>query len=950
MNDNVASIRIVGDASGVAPATNMAKNQVVDLSGAINRMSATMSETSSEMVGALRHIQTSLEQTGRDVRQLGDVSAAGFRDMAAQAEHTNATISRFSANLGGLIRTYLSFATGQAIGRLASELGDAAEATQHLSQRLGMALGQVQALQVGAADLGIPMEAIGNGLAQLDRKLALKPETLTELGISIAKGASQMEILTTIAEKFRSTADGPEKVALAMTLMGRAGSQLIPFLNQGAAGLQEMLEKSKEYGAVNERAVEQGLILANSVDTTKYAFAGLKNILTEALGPILVEIVDGTNALIKSMVDSYAAGGAMAVIFQTISAVFEGAKDIVKAYAEGLTDLYATSGDAATWSSVMQAVIDAFVILIKGTINITFAFMLACKSVFESIAGYAIGWWGTLKETFDWVTLALRVVGMTFQTFGKVAADALTLRWGSIAADWDAGMADIQDVVKTRGAQIVDEAKKTADLSRAYLKSAEDDKNRAGALMNKDLKPHHDPKGLERPNGKVHDFVNGPATGGGAGVDFSKVGGGAKTHAPAADKGPTQMQQWKAALSDMLAEEKNWGADSNALSLQFWEQRLGLVKRGSKDELEIRRDISRLKLAMLKDERATEIGDIQQTTAINVEIAKTEIALAKLGVQAKIDALAEAEKAGQVGATKAAQTRATLNRDLYALDVQEEEREYTLKRKGIQDELALGNLMKDQKERLRRQEEMLTVQHLDKVRVANAQNNLRMAKDDAAAANTQRARYRQMFAPFAESLAKMVTAQQGFMATLGQMWSNIQNVAAQAISRMITDWLVGLVTKETASKAAEGPSIIRDAMAAARGAFKAVVGIPIIGPILAPPAAAAAFAAVAAFSAEGGYDVPSNGGAGVDGRGGQFGIVHPSEMILPAGLANPLRNMISNGSTEAPLAAANDRSNNMGDLHVHVSAIDAASFKRFAMDRKGDFAKAVKQYARDGGR
>lgn len=97
-------------------------------------------------------------------------------------------------------------------------------------------------------------------------------------------------------------------------------------------------------------------------------------------------------------------------------------------------------------------------------------------------------------------------------------------------------------------------------------------------------------------------------------------------------------------------------------------------------------------------------------------------------------------------------------------------------------------------------------------------------------------------------------------------------------------------TAQSVEGAIAGKSIIADAAKAAAGAFQAIVGIPVVGPILAPAAAAAAFAAVAAFqglvSAEGGYDIPFSVNP--------IAQLHPREMVLPAHLAERVRAMTTN--------------------------------------------------------
>ncbi|WP_026440174.1 phage tail tape measure protein [Acidocella facilis] len=80
------------------------------------------------------------------------------------------------------------------------------------------------------------------------------------------------------------------------------------------------------------------------------------------------------------------------------------------------------------------------------------------------------------------------------------------------------------------------------------------------------------------------------------------------------------------------------------------------------------------------------------------------------------------------------------------------------------------------------------------------------------------------------------------------------------------------------------------AATAAGGAFSAVAGVPIIGPILAPAAAAAAYTGVMAYevmSAEGGTVIP----AGVN----PLMQLHEKEVVLPAHIAQPLLGMVNNG-------------------------------------------------------
>lgn len=115
--------------------------------------------------------------------------------------------------------------------------------------------------------------------------------------------------------------------------------------------------------------------------------------------------------------------------------------------------------------------------------------------------------------------------------------------------------------------------------------------------------------------------------------------------------------------------------------------------------------------------------------------------------------------------------------------------------------------------------------------------------------------------------------------------------------------------------AATGQSQITTAAATgAAKAYQAVVGIPFVGPVLAPAAAAVAYGAISAFggdisSAAGGWDrVPADDAPA---------LLHRNEMVLPANLAERVRSMTEPNSGG-------------GDVHHHhynIQAWDGRSMK-----------------------
>lgn len=162
---------------------------------------------------------------------------------------------------------------------------------------------------------------------------------------------------------------------------------------------------------------------------------------------------------------------------------------------------------------------------------------------------------------------------------------------------------------------------------------------------------------------------------------------------------------------------------------------------------------------------------------------------------------------------------------------------------------------------------------------------------------------------FDQAIQGLVTGTERFGNAFGRMLTDILSKFIQAMVRMGAQWLLTHVLMLVVKKSVHEQEVLMDAKAAAAAAWKAVVGIPIIGPILAPIAAATAFAGVEAFSAAGGWDVP-----GSIPSSGALTVIHPKEMVLPADVANSVR-----GGTRIGGPGSLAGSSSGGDIHLHYS-------------------------------
>ena len=178
-------------------------------------------------------------------------------------------------------------------------------------------------------------------------------------------------------------------------------------------------------------------------------------------------------------------------------------------------------------------------------------------------------------------------------------------------------------------------------------------------------------------------------------------------------------------------------------------------------------------------------------------------------------------------------------------------------------------------------------------------------------------------------IARMLGGQMNLRDGMRGAMASIGDAADMMVAKTIVALGKGLMMQAIFHK----KGVLGDAYKAASGAYQAMVGIPYVGPFIAPVAAAAAFTATAAFgnsipSARAGFSVP----AGVN----PLTQLHEQEMVLPKEEAAAVRRMAGRGGGgQAP--------------QIHIHATDAKSFERQLMDRNSGVAKALHRYFRDGG-
>lgn len=1059
--ENTAKISIVADASGVKPGIDTAISEVQGLGAAIAEIAATMRVLTEQMRAGFEQAGASAHSATAATRETGAAAheaESGFIAMAMGIHEAAESVRTMQMRAKEFAEIFVAIFAVEQIHEFISKMAEAAEKVSHTAEQFGMTVAQVQQLQGVAAATGVSFDALTRGMGLLDKNLVTQAgstsaagKALAAMGLDAGDAGDQMKILATVADRFKTMDDGPKKAALAMVLFGKSGRELIPVLNLGAEGIAKLKEKMDEYGATNAEAVAKGKELAESTNEQRIAFMGVSNVMTSAFAPMLKDLTDGMNSLIKQFVQSYTEGGTVKIILEAMVGAFEGLGTIVSAVgavlkpfgdiivfvsdhietflpiaaavAALLAGPYVAAAVAATIATISQSVamgelvtafaaegiigavsaaFGVFVIAVGDATVATWAFTAAllanpltwvaaaCAAAVGGLVWLAMHVKST-GDAFDVlkdvVLIALEGIkgaivgtGAIVQAFAKIADDAMHLNWGAIKADWQAGLNGVVAEVKSAS----DKIKALSDDMMSHL-----------------------------------SFGGGPQTKEKTGLEMPKPGGSfdpdlSKT--PKAKKGgkDTLVQE----LNDVLEAKKTaWARQQDAqgtaqgYSLQseadYWKAILARTDLSAKDRGEIERKYLSARSALLKDAWAKEVDGYKEQiieagknaaeklVIVNKQVAETKRMYGEDSKEyaAALDVKAAAERAADAQideikklqsqsaakrsedaiaqAEKEAANRVAMGRETAAqLLVEEKKFEdalFAIKRAEQQRELAAGLKANDPIAiaKANAAVEALELAHQDKLTQIDRKAALERTK-------IQRAAIDSTSKLFSQNLASMLTLQQGFSASISNLYQGMASIVSSALAGIIEKWLTAHLTALIAGGAAEKVSaltqITANAAVAGSAAFASTAAIPIVGPELAPAAGAAAFAGAMSFaplaSAAGGYwQVPDD----------MLAQIHKDEIVLPAWAANPLRDMVTGGGSwrlpaaissplgssgaRTPGPAANDTFGGSGggsgsqqDVHVHLHVNDTQTGAEFLLRHKETIAKSVDQAVRDGWR
>lgn len=421
----------------------------------------------------------------------------------------------------------------------------------------------------------------------------------------------------------------------------------------------------------------------------------------------------------------------------------------------------------------------------------------------------------------------------------------------------------------------------------------------------------------------------------------------------------------KANYAEQQAAQGSFGEYSKTQERDYWQEILNTTNLSKADQIAVRRKIAEDSIAIAKEQYQAELAQLkasEQQYKSNLEaklsIAQQYAARTKASADAGGDRKIAAQAAGEVLAIErelaaqrlqiaeteqAAEDKLALfgiqsrelaaqqavamglksNASLLADQAKFEDQIYAIESAGLQRKLTLEMNDPDRNPvkvaQLNAQVEQLATQHSLRMQQITNKSILDQQKD-------WRALFSSMQSGFATVIGNFLKGTASLGATVKGLFSSVATSVADTLAQMAAKNIATMLEQAVVGQAIRSKEILGDAYKAASGAYSAVVGIPYVGPFLAPAAAAVAFGAVMAFdkSALGGYDIPPGVNPVVQ--------THAEEMILPPPLANAVRDMTKNGGGAGG-----------SPVQVNISATDAKSVRRMIVRNAPQYASAFQK-------
>lgn len=841
-----------------------------------------------EELGAQVKITASIGQlvAGMAEAQASFVNATN--GMKVAAESAMAVFSKLNAYM--LVITSV-MAGGAAFRESVNEVKNLTGEAMKLSSILGETAGEASDLAAALDDAYITTDEFASANQKLTTHVRQNEGAVNNMGVATRNSSgellTQREIFMNAIEALRGYKEGTDRNAAAQELFGRSGQESLKFLKINSEMLEKAKRKNEELNLqITDKNVKATKEYKDAMKDFGDSLSAIKKVIGEAMMPVLTKFANWFSEIAPKAVD----------IARKAMAVFVLILDVLK------------------------------------------------------IAAYAVMY--GFEQLIDWIVL-----------FAQVAWDALKFDFKSAKEHWKTGLDSIHNETKQHGDSLIAMTKKMIDDyntnmskgtksglvvgkggSKGYVapESGEKTKDESGELMrelNLQLEKAKEAQGAFTEYTKEQELEFWKSK-----VSIAAAGG---------EKYKNAQLEIERKISELTLSSQREQLNKQVETLKF---QADADKENLKNKSDVYTRIFNLIATKYDNDTKEYRQALLQKQQADKEYSDKTIEIEKSTLE-QIKNLKDIAYGQQINDINALSQAGMISEQTKLAMIRQVENEaFNMKLDTLKKELALYEGNVDKMREINNQIEILNAQHNARLKEQNNElmistfkpfqtmgDNLANSLESALLKMSQGTlkfstfvkgilpAISQEFTKMAVKMAADWVKEHVIMATMHKIFSANEVATKAATEGAKTTIQASASGTRSAMSAGESlKEILNSAWTAAANVYKSIATIPVIGPFLAPAMAVAAVGAVVGFarniaSASGGYDIPSGVNPMVQ--------AHAEEMILPAHIANPLRENLAGGG-------------GMGGTTINITAVDAKGVKDLFMNHGGALVDALKKQNR----
>lgn len=221
-----------------------------------------------------------------------------------------------------------------ALTKFAVDTANTADELSTLAVQTGLTTTEIQRLQYAANFVDVEFDTMASSITKLEQNMNKArngskdmTESFRKLHVRVTDNNGKLkdanEIFLEVIDKLGKIKNETEMDALAMELFGKSAKELKPLIEAGSQALKEYGDEAERNGLImSESEITAANSFKDSMDRLNAALSRLKQLLGEAIMPILEGVVDFLTKIdLKTLLVIGAVGGIIALIYKLVTAI-----------------------------------------------------------------------------------------------------------------------------------------------------------------------------------------------------------------------------------------------------------------------------------------------------------------------------------------------------------------------------------------------------------------------------------------------------------------------------------------------------------------------------------------------------------------------------------------------------------------------------------------------------